>query len=162
VTAVTIRFLPEGAAKLWGVAGTTVRTSATNFLRDGAKLTFRRQRLRIDARTQALAGLVRHSLSQNIAEPLEPGSVALTKVQRAVGPRTTHTTGASIGRQRLVDRVKLVLASDLARRWTSGEVGAEVRGSAVYLTHVFQQAEGLPLYRYHWRELLTFWCTMTA
>jgi AraC family transcriptional regulator len=106
--------------------------------------------------------LLRHSLSQNIAEPLEPESLALTKVQRAVGPRTTHTTGGSIGRQRLVDRVKLVLASDLARRWTLGEIDAEVRGSAVYLTHVFQQAEGLPLYRYRWRELLTFWRTMTA
>jgi hypothetical protein len=58
VTAVTIRFLPEGAAKLWGVAGTTVRTSATSFLRDGAKLTFRRQRLRIDARTQVWYGRV--------------------------------------------------------------------------------------------------------
>jgi len=76
----------------------------------------------------------------------------LTLLQRALGPRTTHAAGASAGRQRLVDRAKLVLASDLARRWTLAEIAAEVRGgSPVYLTQVFQQVEGLPLYRYHLR-----------
>jgi AraC family transcriptional regulator len=122
-----------------------------SFLREGATLAFRRQRLRIDARAQALVALLRHSLRQNIAEPLEAESLALTLVQRALGPRTTHAAGASVGRQRLVDRAKLVLASDLARRWTLAEVAAEVRGSPVYLTQVFQQVEGLPLYRYQLR-----------
>ena len=121
------------------------------FLRDGAALAFRWQRLRVDARTQALVALLRHSLRQNIAEPLEAESLALTLVQRALGPRTTHVPGASAGRRRLVDRVKLVLASDLARRWTLAEIAAEVRGSPVYLTQVFQQVEGLPLYRYQLR-----------
>ena len=120
-------------------------------LRDSATLAFRRQRLRIDARAQALAALLRHSLRQKIAEALEAESLALTLVQRALGPCTTHAAGASIGRQRLVDRAKLVLASDLARRWTLAEVAAEVRGSPVYLTQVFQQVEGLPLYRYQLR-----------
>jgi AraC family transcriptional regulator len=121
------------------------------FLRDGAMLAFQRQRLRIDARAQALVALLRHSLRQNIAEPLEAESLALTLVQRALGPRTTHAPGASLGTQRLVDRVKLVLASDLARRWTLAEIAVEVRGSPVYLTQVFQQVEGLPLYRYQLR-----------
>ena len=121
------------------------------FLRDGATLAFRQQRLRIDARAQVLVALLRHSLHRNIAEPLEAESLALTLVQRVLGPRTTHAAGASIGRQRLVDRVKLVLASDLARRWTLAEIAAEVRGSPVYLTQVFQQVEGLPLYRYQLR-----------
>jgi len=121
------------------------------FLCDGAMLAFRRQRLRIDARTQVLVALLRHSLRQNIAEPLEAESLAVTLVQRALGPRTTHAAGASFGRQRLVDRVKLVLAGDLARRWTLAEIAAEVRGSPVYLTQVFQQVEGLPLYRYQLR-----------
>jgi AraC-like DNA-binding protein len=31
------------------------------------------------------------------------------------------------------------------------EIAAEVRGSPVYLTQVFQQVEGLPLYRYQLR-----------
>ena len=44
-----------------------------------------------------------------------------------------------------------MLASDLARRWTLAEIAAEVRGSPVYLTQVFQQVEGLPLYRYQLR-----------
>jgi AraC family transcriptional regulator len=123
----------------------------TTFLRDSAALAFRRQRLRIDARGQALVALLRHSLRQKIAEPLEAESLALTLVQRALGPRTTHAAGASVGRQRLVDRAKLVLASDPARRWTLAEIAAEVRGSAVYLTQVFQQVEGLPLYRYQLR-----------
>jgi AraC-like DNA-binding protein len=120
-------------------------------LRDSATLSFRQHRLRIDARAQALVALLRHSLGQKIAEPLEAESLALTLVQRALGPRTTHEAGASVGRQRLVDRVKLVLASDLARRWTLAEIAAEVRGSPVYLTQVFQQVEGLPLYRYQLR-----------
>ena len=121
------------------------------FLRDGATLAFRQQRLRIDARAQALVALVRHSLRQNIAETLQAESLALTLVQRALGLRTTHAAGASVGRQLLVDRAKLVLTSDLARRWTLAEIAAEVRCSPVYLTQVFQQVEGLPLYRYQLR-----------
>jgi AraC family transcriptional regulator len=121
------------------------------FLREGSKLAFRRQRLRIDARTQGLVALLRHNLRRGMAEPLEAESLALTLIQRALGPRTTHVAGASWGRQRLADRVKLVLASDLGRRWTLAAVAAEVRGSPVYLTQVFQQVEGIPLYRYQMR-----------
>ncbi|TWT12855.1 AraC family transcriptional regulator [Reyranella sp. CPCC 100927] len=122
-----------------------------SLLRDDAPLAFRRQRLRIDSRTQVLVALLRHSLHQNIAEPLEAESLALTLAQRALGPRTTHAAAASTGRQRLVDRAKLVLASDLARRWTLAEIAAEVGGSPVYLTQVFRQVEGMPLYRYQLR-----------
>jgi AraC-like DNA-binding protein len=121
-------------------------------LRDRAPLAFRRQRLRIDARAQALMALLRHSLREKVAEALEAECLALTLAQRALGPRTTHAAGASAGRQRLVDRAKLVMAADLARRWTLAEIAAEVRGgSPVYLTQVFQQVEGLPLYRYQLR-----------
>lgn len=121
------------------------------FLRGSGRLTFRRQRLRIDARAQALVAMLRHSLRQNIAEPLEAESLALTLVQRALGPRTAHAARASVGRQKLVDRAKLVLMSDLGRRWMLAEIAAEVRVSPVYLTQVFQQVEGLPLYRYQLR-----------
>lgn len=128
-----------------------LRELAPRALLHGGAVTFRRQRLRIDARAQALVALLRHSLHRKIAEPLEAESLALTLVQRALGSRTTHAAGGSVGRQKLVDRVKLVLASGLARRWTLAEIAAEVRGSPVYLTQVFQQVEGLPLYRYHLR-----------
>ncbi len=121
------------------------------YLRESSTLAFRRQRLRIDARTQALVALLRHSLRGKITEPLEAEGLALTIVQRALGPRTTRQTRASVGLQRLVDRAKLVLASDLTRRWTLTEIATEVRVSPVYLTQVFQQVEGLPLYRYQLR-----------
>jgi AraC family transcriptional regulator len=121
------------------------------FLHDGGTLAFRQQRRRIDARAQVLVALIGHSLRHNIAEPLEAESLALTLVQRVLGPRTTHAAGASAGRQLLVDRAKLVLTSDLGRRWTLAEIATEVRCSPVYLTQVFQQVEGLPLYRYQLR-----------
>lgn len=108
-------------------------------------------RLRIDARAQALVAMVRHSLREAIAEPLEAESLALTLVQRSLGPRTAHAAGSTSGRQRLADRTKLVLASDLSRRWTLAEIAAEVGVSPVYLTQVFQQVEALPLYRYQLR-----------
>ena len=120
-------------------------------LADGEPLRFRQSRLRIDPRAQVLVALLRHSLREGIAEPLEGESLALTLVHRALAPRTTHAAGSSQGRQRLVDRAKLVLARDLARRWTLAEVAAEVGVSAVYLTQSFRQVEGVPLYRYQLR-----------
>jgi AraC-like DNA-binding protein len=45
----------------------------------------------------------------------------------------------------------LILASDLGRRWTLAEIAAETGASPVYLTQVFQQVEGVPLYRYQLR-----------
>jgi len=120
-------------------------------VRDGGRPMFARQRLRIDPRAQALVALLRHSLHKGIAESLEAESLALVLAQRALGPRTSHAAGASFGQQRLVDRIKLVLAGDLARRWTLHEIAAEVGGSPVYLTQAFQRVEGVPLYRYQLR-----------
>ncbi|MBE1706648.1 MULTISPECIES: helix-turn-helix transcriptional regulator [Mesorhizobium] len=120
-------------------------------LRAGGVLAFRRQRRRIDPRAQALVALLRHSLSRNVAETLEAETLALTLVRRSLGERTSHVAGASPGRQKLVDRAKLVLASDLSRRWTLAEIAAEVGVSPVYLTQIFQQVEAMPLYRYHLR-----------
>ncbi|QIG51552.1 helix-turn-helix domain-containing protein [Nordella sp. HKS 07] len=122
-----------------------------DLLRDGGGVAFRRQRLRIDPRAQALVAMLRHSLRQGLAEPLEAESLALTLVRRALALRTAHAAGASEGRQRLADRAKLVLARDLARRWTLADIAQEVGCSPVYLTQVFQQVEGLPLYRYQLR-----------
>lgn len=117
-------------------------------LRDGPTLAFRRQRMPIDPRAQALVALLRHSLDKGIAEPLEAESLALTLVRRTLRPQALRALTNSVPRQKLVDRVKLLLTSDLSRRWTLAEIAAEVGGSAVYLTQVFQQLEGMPLYRY--------------
>lgn len=122
-----------------------------SLLQQREKDTFRLQRLCIDARTQALVAMLRHSLRQKIAEPLEAESLALTLVQRALGPRMSRAAGGSAGRRRLVDRIKLLLAGDLTRRWTLGDIAAEIPWSPVYLTQVFQQVEGMPLYRYQLR-----------
>src|SRR3984885_5422094 len=88
-----------------------------SLLQDGPGVAFRQPRLRVDARTQALVALLRHSLREKTAEPLEAETLALTLVQRSLGPRTTRSAGATSGRQRLVDRVKLVVARDLGGRW---------------------------------------------
>ena len=112
---------------------------------------FRRQRRRIDPRAQALVAVLRHGLSRNVAETLEAETLALTLVRRALGERTSHAAGASSGRQKLVDRAKLVLSGDPSRRWTLAEIASEVGVSPVYLTQVFQQVEATPLYRYQLR-----------
>jgi AraC family transcriptional regulator len=118
------------------------------YLRRESHTALNRSRLRIDARTQALMALLRHSLDQGVIETLEAETLTLTLVRRALGERTSHAASSTVGRQRLVDRAKLVLSSDLGRRWTLAEIAIEVGVSPVYLTQVFQQVEGLPLYRY--------------
>ena len=142
--------VPGGDASLDLVVSEPIldELSPRSLLREIGGVAFRPQRLRIDPRAQALAALLRHSLRTNIAEPLEAESLALTLARRALGPRTAHTPAASAVRQRLVNRTKLVLASDLTRRWTLAEIAAEVGHSPVYLTQIFQQVEGVPLYRY--------------
>jgi len=114
-------------------------------------LGFRHQSLRIDPRAQALVALLRHGLQHGSVEPLEAESLLLTLVGRSLGPRTAREPGATPAKQRLVNRVKLLLAGDLSRRWTLEEIAAEIGGSAVYLTQAFQQVERLPLYRYQLR-----------
>lgn len=112
---------------------------------------FRRQHQRIDPRAQALVALLRHGLEGGTLEPLEAEGLLLTLVCRSLGPRTSHASAATHARRRLADRVKVLLASDLSRRWTLAEIATEIGGSPVYLTQIFQQVEGLPLYRYHLR-----------
>ena len=112
---------------------------------------FRSQHQRIDPRAQALVALLRHTLDNHTIEPLEAESLALTLACRSLGPRTSHEPQGSQGHHRLADRVKVLLASDLSRRWTLADIAAQTGGSPVYLTQVFRQIEGVPLYRYHLR-----------
>ena len=134
------------------VAEPTLRELAPkNLVCETAAFSFNQQHLRIDARAQALVMLLKHSLRHGTIEPLEAEALSLTLVSRAIGPRTSRASGATHARRRLVDRAKVLLAGDLSRRWTLVEIAKEIGGSAVYLTQVFQQVEGLPLYRYHLR-----------
>lgn len=120
-------------------------------VREAGAIAFRRQSLRIDPRAQALVALLRHGLRHRVVEPLEAESLALTLASRSLGPRTTHATRATPAARRLVDRAKVLLASDLGRRWSLAGIAARVGGSAVYLTQAFRTVEGLPLYRYQLR-----------
>lgn len=122
-----------------------------HLLRQGGRLAFRQQRLRIDPRAQALVAMLRHSLRAGTAETLEAETLALTLVRRALGGRPVSELRASDGARKIVDRAKLVLASDLSRRWTLAEVAVAVGVSPVYLTQLFQRVEGVPLYRYQMR-----------
>ena len=141
------------ASLVLSVAEPTLRELAPGHLasEDAGQFVFNPQHLRIDARAQALVMLLKHSLTHGTIEPLEAEALSLTLVSRAIGPRTAREPGASYARRRLVDRVKVLLASDLSQRWTLAQIAREIRGSPVYLTQVFQQVEGLPLYRYHLR-----------
>jgi AraC-like DNA-binding protein len=118
---------------------------------DGTTLAFKEQRRRIDARAQVLVALLRHSLIHRAAETLEAETLTFTLVRRALNERTSQTPRSTQGRQKVVNRTKLALSSDVARRWTLAQIAAEVGTSPVYLTQVFQQVEGMPLYRYQLR-----------
>jgi AraC family transcriptional regulator len=115
---------------------------------------FNRSRLRVDTHTQALAARLRHSLRRGFMDAMEAESLTLALLGRALGERTSHAPGGSYGRQKLVDRAKLVLASDLGRRWSLADIAALVGVSPVYLTQLFRQVEGLPLYRYQLQRRL--------
>ncbi len=114
-------------------------------------LAFERQRRRIDPRAQAQAALLRHRLRRGRMEMLEAETLVLGLVRRALGERTSQAAAASAGRQKIVDRAKLALSADLARRWTLADIAADVGVSPVYLTQLFRQVEGVPLYRYQLR-----------
>jgi AraC-like DNA-binding protein len=117
----------------------------------GAVLAFGKQHLGIDPRAQALMATLRYSLHKKLAEPLEGETLALTLLRRVLGERKVKPARASAGRRKLVERTKLLLSTDLARRWSLADIGTEIGVSPVYLTQVFQQLEGTPLSRYQLR-----------
>ena len=108
----------------------------------------RDQRRPIAVDAQTLVVQLRHRLVNKHIGVLEAESMALMLARCALGDRAPRGTA---GKRRLVERTKLVLASDLARRWTLADVACEVGVSPVYLTQVFKQVEGIPLYRYQMR-----------
>jgi len=105
-------------------------------------------RRRIDPQAQTLLVKLRHRLMNRCIGVLEAESMTLTLARSALGERASRGTA---GNRKLVERAKLVLASDLARRYTLSDVAAEVGVSPVYLTQLFKQVEGMPLYRYQLR-----------
>ena len=80
-----------------------------------------------------------------------PRDLSLTLVSRAIGPRTSRAPArpARAAVSWIASRCCWPAICRAAGRWPRSR--AEIRGSPVYLTQVFQQVEGLPLYRYHLR-----------
>jgi AraC family transcriptional regulator len=105
-------------------------------------------RRRIATEAQTLLVRLRHRLVNQVIGELEAESMALALARSALGEGAPRGTW---GKRKLVERAKLVLASDLTRRWTLSDVAADVGVSPVYLTQLFKQVEGIPLYRYQLR-----------
>jgi AraC-like DNA-binding protein len=139
----------DSSLSIWVNAATLLELTPDEYLHGESRAIFNRSRLRIDTRAQALLAFLRHSLGRGIFEILEAEALTLAMVRRALGKSSSRAAAGSVGRQKLVDRAKLVLSSDPERRWTLADIGRAVGVSPVYLTQVFQQVEGLPLYRYH-------------
>ncbi len=129
-------------------AATLLELAPANYLQARSRAAFNRLHLRIDAGVQALTARLRQRLAHGAIEALEAEALTLALLRRALGESISRAPSGSVGRQKLVDRAKLVLASDLGRRWTLAAIAADVGVSPVYLTQLFQQVEGLPLYRY--------------
>ncbi|HEX6661276.1 MAG TPA: AraC family transcriptional regulator [Sphingomicrobium sp.] len=109
---------------------------------------FAEARMTLSARAQRAAASLRHRLRSANLELLEIETILLEFLGACVGARPPSGSWAM---QKLVDRAKLVLASDLSRRWSLAEVGAQVGVSPVYLTQAFKIVEGTPLYHYQLR-----------
>ncbi|HEY7277169.1 MAG TPA: AraC family transcriptional regulator [Trebonia sp.] len=128
---------------------TLLELAPKEYLRRNGQAAFNRSRLRVGADTQTLTARLRHRLDRGATDDLEAESLTLTLLRGALGEGTSHAAAGGPRPRKLVDRAKLVLAADLSRRWTLAEIASAVGGSPVYLTQVFQQMEGMPLYRYH-------------
>lgn len=112
---------------------------------------FHRQQQSIDLRSQALVALLCHRFANGTLDELAAETLLLTLVAHSLGSRASPASCVTPASRRRVDRVKLLLLGDLSRRWRLAEIAAEIGGSPVYLTQLFQQVEGLPLYRYQLR-----------
>lgn len=98
----------------------------------------------VDARAQWLAAGLR---ACGPADPLRAEELALALARRILQP-DPRPRRAGPARQRLIERTRLLLQEDPARRWTLGDLATVVGASPVYLTQCFSQVEGMPLYRY--------------
>ena len=117
----------------------------------GPGIAFHDQRVRIDPSIQANAALLRYGLRSGRLDPLQGETLALSLVRSAVNDGRVPNPRRSVGNHKLVNRAKLALMADPGRRWTLSAIGKEVGCSPVYLTQLFQQVEGMPLYRYQLR-----------
>ena len=144
----------DSSLSIWIEPAALLELAPDEYLLVKGRPLFNRPRVRIDVRAQSLMARLRHSLNRGVMPVLEAETLTLALARRALGERASRNRARSVGRQKLADRAKLLLSSDLGRRWTLADVAGDMGVSPVYLTQVFQQVEGLPLYRYHLQRRL--------
>jgi AraC family transcriptional regulator len=133
-------------------AATLLELTPSDYRHPRGRPSFNRSGLRIDTRSQALAAELRHRLTRDTIDHLAAETLTLELIRHTLGHNVSHTAQHRNGRsKKIADRAKLILHSDLSRRWTLKDVAALIGISPIYLTDVFCRVEGLPLYRYHLR-----------
>lgn len=116
-------------------------------LRKDSRPKFNVHRLRLDAPAQQLVARL-HVDDVGIRDTTVGEELALELVRHALAAKQADPSKAGRSRRRLVDSIKLLIASDLSHRWSLAEIGALVGASPVYLTQTFRAIEGSPLCRY--------------
>lgn len=114
------------------------------------------QRFRIRERNlspsaQALRSVLLKRLMTNTSSTLEAESLSLALATLVFSPLPTALHSPTRSKRHLIDRVKLLLAESTSKKISLAEIGSAVGASPVYLTQIFSQLEGVPLYRYHLR-----------
>ena len=118
----------------------------------GEKVRFRQPSVGIGPRSQALLAKLRYRFLSGAVDPLETESLLLELVAGSLRKASISSSSNTYGQQKLVNRAKLLLASEPGRRWALSEIADQVGGvSPAYLTHVFARVEGIPLYQYQLR-----------
>jgi AraC-like DNA-binding protein len=130
---------------------TLLEMTPAEHLRKSGRAIFKPLRLPIDPQSQARVAMLRHSLDTGRMNVLEAETLTLTLIRGALGERRSPSLGKPGQSQKMVDKAKLVVSSDLGRRWTLAEIADEVGASPVYLTGIFHRVAGMPLSRYQRR-----------
>jgi AraC family transcriptional regulator len=131
---------------------TLLELAPARYQRPKGGAAFDRSGVRADTRAQHLAATVRQRLQRGTVDALEAEELTLELVRHTLGERSWSAPNRNAaGPRRLADRVKLLLSSDLSRRWTLSDAAKSVGVSPVYLTQAFKRVEDVPLYRYHLR-----------
>jgi AraC-like DNA-binding protein len=139
-SALSIRVAPE----------TLLELTPLGFRHPKGRAAFDRLGVRADNRTQQLAATVRQRLRRGTVDALEAEELTVELVRHTLGEKRWSAPNSNgIGPRRLADRVKLLVSSDVGRRWTLSDAAKSVGVSPVYLTQAFKHVEGVPLYRYH-------------
>src|SRR5205085_6086193 len=117
--------------------------SPAELLSDRSSGVMSEQSFPIGPRSQALSAILTHGLRSRKMDALEAEIMALTLVRRCLGERSSPRSHSTHGRRKIVERTKLILMQDVARRWTLGEIAAELGVSMMYLAQVFSEHEGI-------------------